>query len=140
MRVEPDHYAVLQVDPRAEQEVIEAAYRRLATKYHPDRNHSTDAHNKMKLINAAYDVLCDPHKRMAYDRRRGLFSGGWIPPGQANGGQSIPWRIIFIVLVVVLLVAVVVLRVPITLRLLMPVAVFLFIAWTLHNLSTTRRD
>jgi preprotein translocase subunit Sec63 len=135
--VEPDHYAVLQVDPRAEREVIEAAYRRLATKYHPDRNQSTDAHSRMKLINAAHEVLCDPEKRMAYDRRRGISSGGWIPPGDLSGGQIIPWRTLVIVLMVILLVAVV-LRVPTALRLLLPVAMFFLMAWALNSLRTPR--
>jgi preprotein translocase subunit Sec63 len=137
IRLEPDHYAVLQVDPRAEREVIDAAYRRLATKYHPDRNRSADAHSRMTLINAAYDVLSDPEKRVAYDRRRGLSSGGWIPPGPVGGGQIISWRTIVMVLAVVLLM-IVALRVPAALRLLLPMVVFFFIAWALSNLRTPR--
>jgi hypothetical protein len=137
IRVEPDHYAVLQVDPKAEHEVIEAAYRRLATKYHPDLNRSADAHNRMKRINAAYEVLSDPGKRVAYDRRRGLSSGGWIPPGPVGGGQLIPWGTIVTVLVVVLLLLVVA-RVPVTLRLFLPVALFLLVAWGLYSLRSSR--
>lgn len=65
-----DYYKVLQVDPNAEPEVIEAAYRRLARKYHPDVNQSADAQARMKDINDAYDTLHDPMKRAEYDRKR----------------------------------------------------------------------
>jgi len=65
-----DLYKILQVDPEAEQEVIESAYKRLARKYHPDNNKSTDATAKMQEINAAFDVLNDPIKRKNYDKER----------------------------------------------------------------------
>ena len=67
---EPDYYKILQIDPGAEQEVIEAAYRRLARKYHPDVNKSPDAIQRMQQINVAYEVLRDPAKRAEYDRAR----------------------------------------------------------------------
>lgn len=137
--MEPDHYAVLQVDPRAESEVIEAAYRKLATKYHPDRNSAASANDRMKLINAAYEVLRDPERRMAYDRRRGLSSGGWIPPGDLSGGRIIPWRTLSLILVVVILVALGVL-VRFNPRYLLTVAALLFVAWTVHMMRTPRRD
>ena len=63
-----DYYKILQVHPSAGKEVIDAAYRKLALKYHPDLNHSADAADKMKQINQAYDVLSNPTKRSAYDR------------------------------------------------------------------------
>ncbi len=66
----PDYYKVLQVDPAAEPEVIEGAYKRLANKYHPDKNPSPKATRKMQEINVAYDVLSDPGKRADYDRGR----------------------------------------------------------------------
>ncbi len=69
----PDYYAIIQVDPRAEREVIDAAYRRLAAKYHPDVDRSPGAEERMKLLNAAYDILSDPGKRRAYDLRRRVF-------------------------------------------------------------------
>ena len=72
----PDYYAILQVDPRAEPEVIDAAYRRLAAKYHPDVNGAPDAAEQMKQINAAYDVLSDPRRRAAYDAGRGRPASG----------------------------------------------------------------
>ncbi|MBI4283737.1 MAG: DnaJ domain-containing protein [Chloroflexi bacterium] len=66
----PDFYAALQVDPKAEKEIIQAAYRKLAAKYHPDVNKSPEAGQQMKGINAAYEVLSDPERRAAYDRAR----------------------------------------------------------------------
>ncbi len=67
MTRERDYYAILQVHPRAEKEIIEAAYRRLAAKYHPDRNSSPEATQRMSEINAAYEVLGDPQRRRSYD-------------------------------------------------------------------------
>jgi TolB protein len=61
-----DHYEILQVSPSAEPEVIEAAYKKLAQKYHPDRNKSPAAEEMMKKINVAHDVLGDPTQRKRY--------------------------------------------------------------------------
>lgn len=68
--METDLYAILQVAPHAEPEVIEAVWRRLSKKYHPDVNRSPDADERMKAINHAYDVLRDPTERARYDRTR----------------------------------------------------------------------
>ena len=65
-----DHYKVLQVDSEAEADVIQAAYRRLAQKYHPDVAGGTPAAERMAAINAAWAVLRDPASRAAYDRER----------------------------------------------------------------------
>ena len=65
-----DPYKILQVDSEAEDEVIQAAYRRLARKYHPDLAASPDAANRMAAINAAWELIGDPAKRAAYDRQR----------------------------------------------------------------------
>ena len=65
-----DFYRVLQVDPSADQEVVEAAYRRLARKYHPDLNPDADAGALMRQLNEAYAVLKDPARRAEYDRSR----------------------------------------------------------------------
>ncbi len=64
------YYQILQVDPDAEPEIIEAAYKRLIRMYHPDVNHSADATRRMQEMNAAYDVLRDPAKRAQYDREQ----------------------------------------------------------------------
>lgn len=65
-----DLYEILQVHPSAHPEVIRAAYRRLAQIYHPDRNPSPDAAERMAAISHAYDVLNDPTRRAAYDREQ----------------------------------------------------------------------
>ena len=75
MRDTDDHYKVLQVDPTADSETIEAAYRALAKKHHPDRNPSPDATRKTQRLNRARDVLLDPRRRAAYDRERRPAAG-----------------------------------------------------------------
>jgi hypothetical protein len=66
----PDYYEILQVHPKAEPEVIEAAYRRLVRLYHPDVSRLPDAEERMREINVAYEVLSDPQRRHAYDAAR----------------------------------------------------------------------
>ena len=66
-----DYYDILQVSRNAEQEVIEAAYRRLARKYHPDVHSGPDAALRMRELNEAYEVLGDPGKRAEYDAALG---------------------------------------------------------------------
>jgi curved DNA-binding protein CbpA len=69
---EADLYRVLQVDPSADPEVIAAAYKRLALRYHPDHNHGDpSAEEQMKRINAAFGVLGRPALRAEYDARTG---------------------------------------------------------------------
>jgi curved DNA-binding protein CbpA len=65
-----DPYKTLQVDSEAEDEVIQAAYRRLARKYHPDLAETPDAAARMALINAAWEVIGDPAARAAWDRAK----------------------------------------------------------------------
>lgn len=69
-----DPYKTLQVDPEAEDEVIGAAYRRLARKYHPDSTGGNDpgAAAKMASLNAAWELIGDPVRRAAFDRDRAL--------------------------------------------------------------------
>jgi protein-disulfide isomerase len=61
-----NYYTVLQVSPNAEQEVIEAAYKRLARKYHPDVYSGADGADRMRELNEAYEVLGDVGKRAEY--------------------------------------------------------------------------
>jgi curved DNA-binding protein CbpA len=70
-----DPYKTLQVDPEAEDEVIGAAYRRLARKYHPDANSGPDAATaaaRMAALNAAWELIGDPRRRAAFDRERAV--------------------------------------------------------------------
>lgn len=62
-----NYYKILQVDPEADIEVIEAAYKRLALKYHPDVNKSSNAEEKMKSLNEARKVLANSQERRKYD-------------------------------------------------------------------------
>mgnify|MGYP003731526113 CR=1 FL=1 len=64
----PDYYLILEVDPYADQEAIEAAFRRLALLFHPDLNRSAEANSRMQLINEAYSVLRQPARREKYHR------------------------------------------------------------------------
>ena len=70
-RIHLDYYATLDVTPQASNEEIKRAYRKLALKYHPDRNqNSTRAEEAIREINAAYEVLGDPETRQSYERIR----------------------------------------------------------------------
>lgn len=60
-----DYYKVLEVSKNATQDEIKSAYRKLASKYHPDKENGNEA--KFKEIGDAYDVLKDPQKRQQYD-------------------------------------------------------------------------
>jgi curved DNA-binding protein CbpA len=97
-----DPYRVLQVDPEAETEVIKAAYRRLARKYHPDLAGDTAAEARMAAINAAWELIGEPEARAAFDRSRATradaaTAAGGGRPGeptrQGNGAvnPSAPW-------------------------------------------------
>lgn len=70
-------YQVLGVSNKASEIEIKKAYRTLSLKYHPDRNSSVDAQEKMGQINAAYETLSDPGKRRHYDMEQSNpFSNG----------------------------------------------------------------
>jgi DnaJ-class molecular chaperone len=69
-----DYYVALSVSRDASPSDVKVAYRKLAAKYHPDRNTDADAPEKFRVAQEAYDVLSDEAKRRAYDesRRRSL--------------------------------------------------------------------
>ncbi len=86
-----DPYKILQVDSEAEDEVIQAAYRRLARKYHPDLAETPEAAARMAAINAAWELIGDPAARAAFDRKRGAQTArptaGHPEPGAAPASR-----------------------------------------------------
>jgi molecular chaperone DnaJ len=74
-----DYYEVLGVSRDVDDQALKGAYRKLALKYHPDRNpEDSDAEERFKEAAEAYGVLSDPQKRAAYDRfgHQGVQNGG----------------------------------------------------------------
>ncbi|MEM1134575.1 MAG: DnaJ C-terminal domain-containing protein [Bacteroidota bacterium] len=85
MKHQKDYYQVLGVSKSASQDEIKKAHRRLARKYHPDKNAGDkQAEAKFKEIQAAYDVLKDPTKRKKYDQ----FGANWENGGDFFGGGN----------------------------------------------------
>ena len=69
--IKRDYYEILGVSRKADGEELKRAYRRLAMKYHPDRNNGSDkteAEAKFKECSEAYEVLSDEHRRARYDQ------------------------------------------------------------------------
>lgn len=65
--MEKDYYDILEIEQNSSSEEIKKAYKRLAVKYHPDKNHSPGAAEKFKEISEAYQVLSNPDKKRHYD-------------------------------------------------------------------------
>lgn len=116
--MEDDYYSVLGVDKNANQDDIKKSYRKLAVKWHPDKNNDPKATDMFKKISEAYDILSDPEKRKVYDQfgkdglnnrgmnftpedifrnvfgenspfgMSGLFSNGMFPPGMFQHSNS----------------------------------------------------
>lgn len=83
MPTKRDYYEVLGVDKKAAATEIKSAYRKMALKYHPDKNKATDAEEKFKEINEAYQVLSDGEKKKAYDQ----FGHAAFDPASGMGGN-----------------------------------------------------
>ncbi len=83
MAAKRDYYEVLGVDKSADESTLKRAYRKLAMKYHPDKNpDDKEAERKFKEINEAYEVLSDSEKRGMYDR----FGHDGVNPNMGGAG------------------------------------------------------
>ena len=84
-----DYYQILGVSRSANDDELKKAYRKLALKYHPDKNKDPGAEEKFKQIGEAYDVLSDPKKRRIYDQvgEEGLKGGLGAGAGGRGGGM-----------------------------------------------------
>jgi molecular chaperone DnaJ len=85
MSTEIDYYELLEVERSADDGKLKSAYRRLAMRWHPDKNPGDgEAEQRFKAISEAYDCLKDPQKRAAYDR----FGHAAFQQGAGGGGNS----------------------------------------------------
>jgi len=97
-----DYYKILEVDKKATQDEIKKQYRKLARKYHPDKNpDNKGAEEKFKELQEAYEVLKDPDKRSKYDtlgsnwkqyQHAGADAGGFDFSQWANSGNGRQYR------------------------------------------------
>src|SRR5919108_6666238 len=88
MAATKDPYKTLGVDKKASADEIKKAYRKLARKYHPDKNPGdAQAEERFKDVQQAYGILSDPEKRKQYDQGGGIF-GGFDPGAFRTGGAG----------------------------------------------------
>mgnify|MGYP000480580297 CR=1 FL=1 len=86
-----DYYEILGVDKSVSEKDLKKAYRRVAMKFHPDRNpDDKTAEDKFKEANEAYEILSDPQKRAAYDNygHAGVDQNGGFGGGGGFGGEG----------------------------------------------------
>lgn len=84
-----DYYKILGVDKKSSQDEIKKAYRKLAVKYHPDKNKGNkEAEEKFKEINEANEVVSDPEKRKKYDE----LGENWKYYQQSGGADNFDWN------------------------------------------------
>lgn len=80
-----DYYEILEVSRDASDRDIKKAYRRMAMKFHPDRNPGDkESEEKFKEVNAAYEILSDAQKKAAYDQ----YGHAGVDPNMRGGGQG----------------------------------------------------
>ena len=94
-----DYYKILGITKTSSDDDIKKAYRKLALKYHPDKNKEPGAEEKFKEVAEAYEILSDPKKKEIYDKygeeglKMGGGAGGGGPTGTAGspGGFTYTW-------------------------------------------------
>jgi len=84
MTTKRDYYEILGVDKSATESELKSAYRKLALKWHPDKNKDEGAESKFKEINEAYEVLSNPEKKAKYDQ----FGHAAFDPSAGFGGGA----------------------------------------------------
>jgi len=84
MSTKRDYYEILSVPKTSTAAEIKSAYRKMALKFHPDKNKAADAEEKFKEINEAYQVLSDTKKRQTYDQ----FGHAAFDPASGMGGSG----------------------------------------------------
>jgi len=100
------YYSLLQITPDSSTEEIKKNFRKLALRYHPDKNKDPEAHQKFQELNHAFHLLSDPIKRSAYDSNGGIelrssFTDTelpWLRPffqGTVFGGSSVGLSLLF---------------------------------------------
>jgi molecular chaperone DnaJ len=97
MTTEVDFYELLEIERTADDATIKSAYRKLAMKFHPDKNGGCKDHEaKFKAVSQAYECLKDPQKRAAYDRYgHAAFQQGGGPGGFGGGNDFAGFSDIF---------------------------------------------
>ena len=91
MSAKRDYYEVLGVSKTSSPDEIKNQYRKLALKFHPDRNQSADAGEHFTEISEAYAILSDSEKKQTYDQHGhagvdGRYSSDDISQGRGGGG------------------------------------------------------
>ena len=86
---EMDYYEILEIHRSASSDDIKKSYKRLAFEYHPDRNPgNSNAEERFKVINEAYQILSDPDKRARYDSFGHISSEGMFTDQDFDAGFS----------------------------------------------------
>lgn len=84
----PNYYEILGISSNATKEEIKKAYRKLALQYHPDKNKSTDAHERFIEINEAYLLIYDDEARAKYDREFKTYQKK-APAGKSEKNEEV---------------------------------------------------